>query len=333
MKNIIILLGTILLFAVSAFAQIEGRVLDAKGNGVPKVIVTATGDDGAVAATVTTGEDGTYAFEELSPGKYKITVKGPTAFQPAVRENVNAAEDETTTLDITLTAAVQAPVPKPPVKPVTPPASPLDVIINKHIKALGGREKLLSLKTVRTTGALNTQGIEMEITFTKSHLIGSRTDITVAGTENYQIVTPSKGTSFMPVQGINEPKDMTDDQFKVEQTNLDIQSALLDYQAKGTAVELLSTEKVNDEDNFKLKLTFRNGVVTNYFISSKTYLITKASGLRNILGESMNVETEYSNYKKNADGYLFPYTTTSAAGTTIYTKIETNIAVDPTIFK
>ena len=73
MKKTIILLAAILLFAVSAFSQIEGRVVDAKGNGVPKVTVTATGEDGAVAATVTTGEDGTYAFEELSPGKYKVT--------------------------------------------------------------------------------------------------------------------------------------------------------------------------------------------------------------------------------------------------------------------
>lgn len=120
MKKIILLFATVLLFAVSAFSQIEGRVVDAKGNGVPNVTVTATGEDGKVAATVTTDEEGNYAFEELSPGKYKITVKGPAGFQPTARENVNVDEDETTTLDITLTAAVQAPVPKPVSIPATP---------------------------------------------------------------------------------------------------------------------------------------------------------------------------------------------------------------------
>lgn len=120
MKRIILLFATMLLFAVSAFSQIVGRVVDARGNGVPNVTVTATGEDGKVAATVTTDEDGDYAFEELSPGKYKITVKGPAGFQPTARENVKVDEDETTTLDITLTAAVQAPVPKPTSIPPVP---------------------------------------------------------------------------------------------------------------------------------------------------------------------------------------------------------------------
>ncbi len=51
MKNIGILSAAILLFAISAVSQIEGRVSDAKGNGVAKVMITATGEDGTVAAT------------------------------------------------------------------------------------------------------------------------------------------------------------------------------------------------------------------------------------------------------------------------------------------
>jgi cold-inducible RNA-binding protein len=117
MKRIIILLATILLITVSAFAQIEGRVTDAKGNGVPKVTITATGADGKVASTATTDEDGEYVFEDLDVGKYKITAKGSEAFQPTVRENVNVLENETTTLDIMLLPAVQ---PQPATNP-TPP--------------------------------------------------------------------------------------------------------------------------------------------------------------------------------------------------------------------
>ncbi len=330
MKKTLILFGTILLFAVSVLAQIEGRVVDSKGHGIPNVTVTATDEDGQVARSVTTDEDGHYEFENLEPGKYKVTAKGPASFRPAVRENVNVAEDETTTLNITLTAAT--PVPTPTVKPV-PPAITLDDIVNRHITALGGREKLLSLKTLRMTGTLNVQGTDVLITLTKSHLIGSRFDITVMGSANYQIVTTAKGTLFMPVQGMDEPTEMPDEQYKVGQTQLDIQSSLLDYRAKGTSVELLGTEKVDGEDNFKLKLTFRNGIVTNYFISSKNYLITKATGKRTINGELTDIETTYSNYKKNADGYLFAYTSGGVQGETNYDKIETNIAVDPAIFK
>ena len=340
MKKLIGLFATILLFAASAVAQIEGRVTDAKGNGVPKVTVTATGEDGTVAATVTTDEDGNYAFEELSPGKYKITAKGPAGFQPAVRENVNVAEDDTTTLNITLIAATPAPVPEPtvkpvtpPVKPVTPPVSMLDDIINKHINALGGREELLSLKTIRLTGTLTTQGFDVDVTITKSHLIGMRTDINIPGmSAGYRIVTPTKSINFLPFQGQSSP-ETTQAESSATQTTLDIQSPLLDYRAKGTSVELLGTEKVDGEDSFKLKLTFKSGAVNTCFISSKTYLITKATTKMTINGEPTDMETTYSDYKKNADGYLFAYTTTNPAGVTNFTKIETNIAVDPAIFK
>ena len=137
----------------------------------------------------------------------------------------------------------------------------------------------------------------------------------------------------MPVQGMSEPTDMTDDQFKAGQIQLDIQDVFLNYKEKGTGVELLGREKVNGEDNFRLKLTYKNGIVTDYFISSNNYMVTKTSGKRTINGEQMDIETTYSNYKQNADGYWFPYTTSNMQGETNYDKIETNIAVDPGIFK
>ena len=56
MKKIIILVATTLLFAASAFSQIEGRVTDAKGKGLPNVTITAAGADGEVVSTVTTAK-------------------------------------------------------------------------------------------------------------------------------------------------------------------------------------------------------------------------------------------------------------------------------------
>jgi hypothetical protein len=212
-------------------------------------------------------------------------------------------------------------------------AQTVDEVINKHINALVGKEKLLTLKTLRMQGNLEIQGTDVEITITKSQLIGFRADITVMGISNYQVVTPEKGIVFMPVQGMSEPTDMPEEQFKASQTQLDIQSVLLDYKEKGTVAELLGSEKVNGEENFKLKVSFKNGIVTNYFISSKNYMITKTSGKRTVNGESMDIETTYTNYKQNADGYWFAYTMSGIQGETNYDKIETNIPVDVAIFK
>lgn len=212
-------------------------------------------------------------------------------------------------------------------------AQTADDVIDKYLAAMGGKEKLLSLNSARFTGSMSIQGTDVSITVTKLQMMGSRTDIEVMGTSNYQIVTPTKGMVFMPVQGMSAPEEMPEAQFKSGQIQLDIQSALLNYKEKGSTVELLATEKVDGEDNFKLKITFKNGLVTNYFIGSKNYRINKTTGKRTINGEEMEVSTSYSNYKQNADGYWFSYTNGTIQGEINYDKIETNIKVDESIFK
>jgi hypothetical protein len=47
----------------------------------------------------------------------------------------------------------------------------------------------------------------------------------------------------------------------------------------------------------------------------------------------MDIVTSYSNYKQNADGYWFSYTSTGMQGTTDFSKIDTNVTVDDSIFK
>lgn len=208
-------------------------------------------------------------------------------------------------------------------------AQTVDEIVNKYIDALGGKEKLSALKSVRLEGNLNVQGTDVSIIMTKLHMKGMRMDISVMGTDNYQIVTPEKGTMFMPIQGMSTPTDMPDEQLKPGQTQLDVQSSLLDYKEKGSAVELLGTEGTD----YKLKLTYKNGVVTTMFIGQKDYRLNKTISKRNINGEEIDFETTYSNYKQNAEGYWFPYTSSNMQGETNYDKIETNIAVDESIFK
>jgi hypothetical protein len=153
------------------------------------------------------------------------------------------------------------------------------------------------------------------------------------GTENYQVVTPAKGIVFMPVQGMSEPTEMPAEQLKSALNQLDIQGSLVDYKEKGSTIELVGKEKVDGEDCSNLKVTFKSGLVTNFFISDKTGFIVKTTGKRVMNGEEMEVSNSYSNYKQNADGYWFPYTSTSTQGTTDFSKIETNVAVDDNIFK
>lgn len=212
-------------------------------------------------------------------------------------------------------------------------AQTADDVVNKYIDALGGKAKLSSLKSVKMTGSMSIQGTDISLSITKLHMKGMRMDISVMGTENYQIITPGKGVTFMPVQGMSAPTDMSEEQAKSAQSQLDVQSSLLDYKEKGTSVELLGKEKVDGADNYKLKVTYKNGVSTTYFIGADNYRLNKTTSKRTINGEEMEIENAYSNYKQ-VDGFWFSFTSTSSVqGETNYDKIETNVPVDESIFK
>ena len=212
-------------------------------------------------------------------------------------------------------------------------AQTVDDIVNKYIAGMGGTEKLVSLKTVKMEGSMSVQGTDLTITNTRSHLIGIRLDIEVMGTSNYQIANTTKGSAFWPIRGMSAPEDMEPEQFKSALNQMDLQGALCNYKDKGTTVELIGKEAVDGADAYNLKITFKNGVVSNYYIDPKLYRLIRSSGKLSVNGQQTDVVTSYSDYKQNADGYWFAYSVATTQGTITYDKISTNIPVGESIFK
>ena len=212
-------------------------------------------------------------------------------------------------------------------------AQTVDEVLDKNIAAMGGREKLGSLKTVKMEGNMSVQGFDLAITSTKSHMIGVRLDFDVNGTSNYQIVNATKGSVFMPVQGMDAPQDMEPDQYKSTVTQMDLQGTFCNYKEKGTTIELQGKETVDGSEAYKLKVTLKNGIVATYYIDTKTNRVIKTTATMNVGGQDMEVTTSYSDYKQNADGFWFAYTVVTQRGTITYDKITTNMPVDESIYK
>lgn len=212
-------------------------------------------------------------------------------------------------------------------------AQTVDDVIDKYIAAMGGKDKMMSLTSVKMTGGFNVQGTDVSLITTRKHMVGLRLDISVMGTENYQIVTPTKGWVFMPVQGQSSPEEMTEDQYKGSVNQLDLQGPLLNYKEKGHTVTLVGKETVDGAECYKLNVVFKNGAKATYFIDTKTNRITKTSAKVMMNGEEVDAETTFSNFKQDPNGFWFPYTNVSSRGETNYDKIETNIPVDESIFK
>jgi hypothetical protein len=66
------LVFTSVLIAQNGAGQLSGKVTEASGNAVVNVTVTATNLDTGQARTATTGTDGTYNFDQLPSGNYRV---------------------------------------------------------------------------------------------------------------------------------------------------------------------------------------------------------------------------------------------------------------------
>jgi hypothetical protein len=213
-------------------------------------------------------------------------------------------------------------------------AQSVDEIVENHLKAMGGKEKMAALQSLVMKGTLNVQGFDVEITQTTVQGVGSRTDINVPTMgEGYLIVTPTKGWNFMPFQGMSEPEEMPEAQLKSRQSQLDLTGSFYNYKEKGNTIELAGKEAVDGKDCFKLKLTNKAGKVTTMFLDASTYYRVKTVSMVETEQGEVESVTTFSNFKPTPEGYVYPMSTTNQQGTTEFSSVEVNKKVDEKIFQ
>ena len=213
-------------------------------------------------------------------------------------------------------------------------AQTVDEIIDKHVAAIGGMDKISAVKTVYTERSLSVQG--MEIPTKSTVLVGKalRTESSVMGNSMVQVVDGTTGWMIRPAMmgGTGDPEDMPADQVKQQLGQLDPFGPLINYKTKGNTVELVGKEKVDGKDAYHLKVTTKEGQVIDEFIDATTYMASKIKMTAN--GQA--AEISFSDYK-DVDGIKFPNTMemTSAQGNLTFSteKVTVNGKVDESIFK
>lgn len=144
----------------------------------------------------------------------------------------------------------------------------VDDIISKHITAMGGKEKMMSLKTVKMTGIFKGgQGGEFGIAIIKKHSIGFRQEQTGNGNTFVGIVTQSKNWGFRLGQTATEGKDEV--YFKATKNQLDMSGPFISYKEKGTKIELAGKVILDGIPCYNLKIIFKDGTDLSYNIHTK----------------------------------------------------------------
>jgi hypothetical protein len=214
-------------------------------------------------------------------------------------------------------------------------AQTVDEIVDKHVAALGGLDKLKGVTTLVTERSLSVQG--MEIPTKTTVVVGKalRTESSVMGNSMIQVVDGTTGWMIRPamMQGTGEPEDMPADQIKQQIGQLDPFGGLVNYKEKGNKVELIGKEKVDKNDTYHLKVTTKDGQVMDEYVDATTYLVSKVKA--NMGGQ--DGELSFSDYKP-VDGIQFANTmeiTNPQMGvlTMVTTKVTVNPKVDDALFK
>ncbi|MBN8733628.1 MAG: TonB-dependent receptor [Acidobacteria bacterium] len=86
------------------YGSLTGNVTDPSGAAVPNVKVEALNTNTGVSRTATTDDGGSYSFNDLQPGLFKITYSAPS-FRTVVQENVQILANNLRRLDTQLSVA------------------------------------------------------------------------------------------------------------------------------------------------------------------------------------------------------------------------------------
>ena len=221
----------------------------------------------------------------------------------------------------------------------------VDEVIDKYIKARGGKDKLTDLKSIYMEGSREMMGNEVTVKVTKEQGKLSRTEFEMGGTNGFMLITDKEAWSFIPMRS-PAPNKLPDDVAAGMQTELDIAGPLVDYVAKGHKTELVGKDSVEGNSCYKIKLTTKEGKEINYWIDTHTYLLTQSSfkggmfgGGRKPGGADAETIILYKDYKA-VDGIQFAHNIgikntggQGGSGETTFDKIDINIPVDPKLYK
>lgn len=210
-------------------------------------------------------------------------------------------------------------------------AQTADEIVNKYIDAIGGKDKIKSIKSMRLSGKLMGQGMEFPFTQTFKYP-AQKMEMTIQGMSMVQAFDGKIGWYIAPFQGDLSAHKMNENDSKELADDVDAGGELYDYQKKGNKLEFLGKDDMDGTEVFKLKVAKKNGNIETYFFDAQTYLLLKVTSKVMVQDKEMESETEFSNYK-TVDGFTFPHSATaSMQGEMKIEKLEINPVVEDKIF-
>jgi hypothetical protein len=210
----------------------------------------------------------------------------------------------------------------------------------KNVEAKGGLEKLRAIKSLRLEGKVFVNNGTLELTsVTWVKPPGSiRYEAAIQGLTQVQAYDGKQAWQINPFQGRKDPELLSADDAKgMGEDAADFAGPLVDYEARGYALDYLGTEDLDGSPELKLRVTRPNGDVTFVYLDPDQFLDVRTVNRRIEHGVPHETITDYSDYEKVGDVYL-PFAQdswTKGASDhqkTQVEKAEANVPIDDGLF-
>lgn len=218
-------------------------------------------------------------------------------------------------------------------------AQTAEEIIAKYIDAIGGKDKITAIKSVRMENTISANGADASGFIVVVNGKGYRNESDWGGQKVIQVFTDKSGWTQNPFVGVNDPQALPDEAYKMGQYQIYL-IPLLDYASRGDKAELLGQERIGGTgpNTYKIKFSNATGTAVTYYLDVANYLPIQSITSLDFAGQKTDVTTTYSDYVKSDAGWLYPQTVGIDFGgnfamTSKVSKMEINTTIDPAIFE
>ncbi|HEY1984714.1 MAG TPA: hypothetical protein VGG85_04850 [Terracidiphilus sp.] len=209
----------------------------------------------------------------------------------------------------------------------THPTLSAEEIVKKNVAARGGLQAWRAIQTLSMSGKMQAGGnnrpvlpvpgtaggakvapprptaqAELPFVLDLKRPLKMRVELQFAGKTALQVYDGTNGWKLRPFLNRNDVEPYTAEEAKAALTQSELDGELVDYQAKGTKIELAGMEKIEDKDTYNLKLTLKNGQEKHVWVDADTFLEARVEGTpRRLDGTIHPVYVYYRDYRQVHD--------------------------------
>ena len=180
----------------------------------------------------------------------------------------------------------------------------VDEIVAKNLAARGGLDKLRGLQTMKMTGTINVQGMDMPLTVMTKRPNLLFQEMTMQGQRMVSAFDGAKVWAINPMLGPG-PRELTGQQADMIRDQASFDGPLVNYKDRGDTLEMAGSADIDGAKAWKLKLTRKIGGRSMFiYVDADTGLEKQWSATVEQGGMTIDVDTVMLDYHPTPEGIL-----------------------------